>query len=92
METKIQSFDHNIGSFVRALVGVGETIDGKFVFSVPQQFTSYFIADDPGRVNPMTGEVLKAPITDYTDLLEMGNGNVTIENLWIIIDRIKARS
>jgi hypothetical protein len=92
METKIQSFDHNIGNFVRVLVGVGETIDGKFVFSVPQQFQTYFIADIPGRVNPMTGQVLSEAITDYTDLLEMGNGNVTIENLWIIIDRIKARA
>jgi hypothetical protein len=92
METKIQSFDHNIGNFVRVLVGVGQTIDGKFVFDVPQQFTTYFIADEPGRVNPMTGEVLKEAITDYTDLIDMGNGNVTVENLWTIIDRIKARS
>jgi hypothetical protein len=92
METRIQSFDHNIGNYVRVLVGVGQIVDGKFVFDVPQQFQTYFIADVPERVNPMTGQILTEGITDYTDLLAMGNGNVTIENLWTIIDRIKARS
>jgi hypothetical protein len=92
MEKRIQSIDHNIGDFVRVRVGVGEIVDGKFEFAVPQQFETYFITDTPERVNPMTNELIKAAVTDYTDLVQMGQGDVKIENVLTIIDRIKARS
>lgn len=87
---EIQSYDHNVGNYVRVLVGTGKEIDGKFEFDMPQQFQTYFIADKPERFAVMTGQILEAAVTDYTDLMAMGG--ITLESLWTIIDRIKNRS
>ena len=89
---EIQSYDHNLGNFVRVVIGIGTVVDGKFEFDVPQQFETHVIVDTPERVNPMTGEILREAVTDYTDLLQMGSGEVAVANLWIVVDRIKARS
>jgi hypothetical protein len=88
---EIQSYDHNLGNFVRVVIGVGKVVVGKFEFDVPQQFQTTIIVDTPSRVNPMTGEVLREAVTDYTDLLAMGDGEVKVNNLWTIVDRINAR-
>lgn len=87
---EIQSYDHNVGNYVRVLIGTGKQVDGKFEFDVPQQFQTCFIADKPERVAVMTGQVLDPAITDYSDLMAMGG--ITLENLWSIIDQINARS
>jgi hypothetical protein len=86
----IQSYDHNVGNFVRVLVGIGKEVDGVFVFDMPQQFQTYIINDVPERKNSMTGEVFSPAISDYSDLIAMGG--ITLENLWSIIDRIDART
>lgn len=87
---QIQSYDHNVGNFVRVLVGTGQTVDGAFVFDMPQQFQTYIINDAPERRNSMTDELISPAITDYSDLVAMGG--ITLENLWTIIDRIDART
>tara|TARA_R110000868_G_scaffold62642_2_gene189136 strand:- start:741 stop:1031 length:291 start_codon:yes stop_codon:yes gene_type:complete len=86
---EIKSYDHNIGNFVRVLVGVGEMVDNAFVFNNPQQFQTYIIFDYMGQTNSMTGAVIDVPTLDYTNLLALGP--ITVDTLWTIIDIIRAR-
>ena len=87
---EIQSYDHNVGNWIRVLVGTGKEVNGKFEFDLPQQYQTYFIDDKPERIRSMTGEVISPATTDYSDLMAMGG--ITLENLWSIIDRIDART
>jgi hypothetical protein len=86
---EIKSYDHNIGNYVRVLVGIGEMVDNVFVFNDSQQYQTYIVVNDLGRTNSMTGEVTRPPTLDYTNLLALGP--ITVDTLWTIIDIIRAR-
>jgi hypothetical protein len=88
---EILSYDHNIGSYVRVLVGTGNMVDGAFVFTFPQQYQTYIIADAPASIQSMTNVVLRPAITDYTDLITATGGAITPDSLWTVIDAINAR-
>jgi hypothetical protein len=88
---EIRSYEHNVGNFVYVMVGLGNMIDNTFVFDLPQQYNTYTIQDVPEYIQSMTNIVLREAVTDYTDLLAIGNGNVTDQGLWTLIDRIRAR-
>jgi uncharacterized membrane protein len=87
---ELKSYDHNIGNYVRVLVGVGQIVDNQFVFNDSQQYKTYIISDDFGRTNATTGAVIRPPTLDYTNLLAMGP--ITVATLWSIIDIIRARA
>jgi hypothetical protein len=88
---EIQSYDHNIGYFVRVLVGKGNMVDGSFVFTQSQQYQTYIITDTPANIQSMTNIVLRPAITDYTDLITVTGGAITPDSLWASIDAIVAR-
>jgi hypothetical protein len=88
---EIQSYDHNIGYYVRVLIGTGNMVDGAFVFTFPQQFQTYIIADAPANIQSMTDIVLRPAITDYSDLISATGGAITTDSLWTSIDAIRAR-
>lgn len=88
---EILSYDHNIGSYVRVLVGTGSMVDGSFVFTFPQQYQTYIIADAPENIQSITNIVLRPAITDYTDLITATGGAITPDSLWTAIDAIRAR-
>ena len=88
---EIQSYDHNIGYYVRVLVGTGNMVNGTFVFTFPQQFQTYIIADAPANIQSMTNIVLSPAITDYSDLISATGGAITTDSLWTSIDAIRAR-
>jgi hypothetical protein len=87
---ELKSYDHNIGNYVRVLVGIGQIVDNQFVFNDSQQYQTYIISDDLGSINQMTGAVIRLPALDYTNLLAMGP--ITVDTLWAIIDIIRARA
>ena len=88
----IQTVEHNIGAYVRVVVGVGSEVDGQFTFTVPQQFDTMIIENITPIVNSMTGEVIRTAITDYADLLaQFPDGNFSADDLWPYIDRVRAR-
>lgn len=92
MLEEIKSYDYNIGSFVRVLVGLGSIVDGKFTFFLPQQYDTIIIQNEDGSTNSMTGEVIKPQIDDLTDLeAQYPGGSFLINDLWPYIDRIRAR-
>lgn len=89
---EIKSYDYNIGSFIRILVGLGTIIDGKFQFIFPQQFDTVMIQNEQGSFNEMTGEVIKPDIRDLDNLeTQFPNGSFTLNDLWAYIDQIRAR-
>jgi hypothetical protein len=88
---EIKSYEHNVGNFVYVMVGLGSMVNNTFVFDLPQQYKTYKIQDIPEFVQSMTNIVLREAVTDYTDLMAIGNGNVTDQGLWTLIDRIRAR-
>lgn len=91
----IKSFEHQIGIFVDVLVGICDET-GHFE---PQVFDRILIQDIPERRNRITNELLTPAITDYTDLLSANPdwapnkpaGTFRKEDLWVFIDRIRAR-
>lgn len=89
---KIQSYILNVGYSVNIVIGVGSIIDGTFQFSVPQQFDSVNIVDVPEVIDPVTQQVMKPAITDYTDLMtQYPGGSFTTDDLWPYIDLIRSR-
>ena len=96
---KIQSYINNVGYSVNIVVGVGTMVDGMFVFSIPQQFDSINIVNVPEVIDPVTQQVMKPAITDYTDLMaESPNwdpikpaGSFSEDDLWYFIDLIRSR-
>lgn len=88
---EILSYDHNIGFYVRVLVGTGQMVDGAFVFTQPQQYQTYIISDAPENIQSITNIVLRPAITDYTDLITATGGAITPDSLWNCIDAIRAR-
>jgi hypothetical protein len=88
----IQSYDHFVGFKVNIVVGVGQEVDGQFAYTIPQQFQSYVIQNQ-AAVTDAQGNVLRAAITDYNDLMnQYPDGNFGTEDLWPYIDRIRNRS
>ena len=99
VQEEIASVEHQIGLFVRALVGVGaENEAGQFVFAVPQQFDVIEITDRPA-VKGQLGVIVEPEITDYADLMSdrpawapnKPGGTFRNEDLWPLIDRVRAR-
>lgn len=88
---EIQSYDHNIGYYVRVLVGTGNMVDGVFEFTQPQQYQTYIISDAPANIQSITNIVLRPAITDYSDLISATGGAITTDSLWTSIDAIRAR-
>lgn len=88
---EILSYDHNIGFYVRVLVGTGQMVNDVFEFTQPQQYQTYIIADAPENIQSITGIVLRPAITDYTDLISSTGGAITPNSLWNSIDAIRAR-
>ena len=88
----IQTVEHNIGAYVRVVVGVGSEVNGQFVFTVPQQFDTMIIENISEIKNSMTDEIVRPAITDYSDLMaQFPDGNFAADDLWPYIDRIRAR-
>ena len=99
VQEEIASVEHQIGFFVRVLVGVGsENERGRFVFDVPQTFDVVEIQDRP-EVKGAQGLTTSGAVTDYTDLMSdrpawapnKPAGTFRNEDLWPLIDRIRAR-
>jgi hypothetical protein len=96
---KIQSYINNVGYSVNIVIGVGTMVDGTFVFSIPQQFDSINIVNVPAVIDPVTGQVMKPAITDYSDLMAESPtwdpikpaGSFSEDDLWYFIDLIRAR-
>lgn len=99
VQEEIASVEHQIGLFVRALVGVGsENASGQFVFDVPQQFDTIEICDRPAVKGPL-GVTVEPEIADYAELMSdrpawapnKPAGHFRNDDLWPLIDRIRAR-
>ena len=88
---EIQSYEHNIGNFIRVIVGVGTVQGNKFVFTIPQQYSVYTVVDIPRQVASITNEVIFPGYTDYSDLISATDGAITIESLWSAVDLIRSR-
>jgi hypothetical protein len=95
----IQLFEHMAGQWVSVVVGVGEVKDGVFSFTVPQQFKTYNIQDNPPVINQMTGEITYAGTMHYTELMSANPswapnkpaGVFRQEDLWHFVDLIRSR-
>jgi hypothetical protein len=91
---EIKSFEHEVGRWVRVLVG--QLVNNEFP---PQQFDAIMIEDIPERRNSITGELIAAAVTDYTDLLSPNPdwapnkpaGTFRKEDLWRFIDLVRSR-
>lgn len=89
---EIKSYDYNVNNFIRVLVGIGNVVDGKFVFNLPQQYQTYIIEDVPEFKDPMTGTIVRTAINDLSNLLaEYPNGSFAVDDLWPYIDLIRSR-
>lgn len=88
----IQSVNYYVNVYVDILIGIGSEVDGVFQFSIPQQFDNVKIVDVPEVVDPMTGQVMRAAITDFSDLeSKYPNGSFSTNDLWPYIDLIRSR-
>lgn len=89
---QIQSVQYQINAYVDILIGVGSIVDGEFSFSIPQQFDVIRIIDSSEVIDPVTEQVMKPAITDFTDLInQYPDGNFSTNDLWPYIDKIRAR-
>lgn len=89
---EIQSYDHQIGSFVRVIIGVGTEVNGVFEYTVPQQFDVVMIANRDATFDPQTGAQLQPALSDYSDLsAQYPNGSWSTDDLWPYIDLIRSR-
>lgn len=88
----IQSVNYYVGVYVDILIGVGTEVDGVFQFSIPQQFDNVKIVNTPEIVDPMTGQLIRPAITDFSDLeAQYPNGTFSVDDLWPYIDLIRSR-
>lgn len=88
----IQSVNYYVGVYVDILIGVGTEVDGVFQFSIPQQFDNVKIVNTPEVVDPMTGQLIRPAITDFSDLeAQYPNGTFSVDDLWPYIDLIRSR-
>lgn len=88
----IQSVEYQVDAYVQVVIGVGSEVDGRFKYTVPQQFDVVRIMDRPAIVDPQTQEILQPALTDFSDLMaEYPGGSFTTDDLWPYIDKIRAR-
>lgn len=96
---EIVSFEHNIGNFVRVLVGKGNVVDSQFQLYPDQTLETILIVNIPGSINSLTGEVLRPEYPDYIELLSANPtwapnkpaGVFRKEDLWHFVDSIRSR-
>ena len=88
----IQSFEHHIGVCVNVIVGIGQEVDGVFVYTVPQQFSSLQIKDQAEVRDSDTNAIVKPQLTDYTDLIAASGQNFAVDDLWPFVDLIRNRT
>jgi hypothetical protein len=97
---EIVSFEHNIGGFVRVLIGKGTVVDNKFQLSPDQTLETVVITDIPGITNSMTGQTMQPGYPEYTELLSANpswaptkpQGVFRKEDLWHFVDLIRSRT
>jgi len=93
----IVNIDHNLGNFVRLMIGKGVEIDGKFQLLPSQTLETIVIANIPnGTINE---DGTKTDIVDYQELLspyptwspQKPAGVFRKEDLWHFVDLIRSR-
>jgi hypothetical protein len=93
----IVNIDHNLGNFVRLMIGKGVEIDGKFQLLPSQTLETIVIANIPnGTINE---DGTKTDIVDYQELLSANPswspqkpaGVFRKEDLWHFVDLIRSR-
>lgn len=92
-------FEHQVGAWVRVLIGKGSDVNGVFVPFANQTYETIMIADNPGVVQSMTGLVIREDRLDYTELMianpswapNKPAGTFRKEDLWHFIDLIRSR-
>ena len=92
-------FEHQVGAWVRVLVGKGSNVSGVFVPFASQTYETIMIADNPGVVQSMTGLVIREDRLDYTELMSANPswaqnkpaGTFRKEDLWHFVDLIRSR-
>lgn len=92
-------FEHQVGAWVRVLVGKGSDVNGAFVPFANQTYETIMIADNPGVVQSMTGLVIREDRLDYKELMSANPswapnkpaGTFRKEDLWHFIDLIRSR-
>ena len=93
----IVNIDHNLGNFVRLMVGKGVEIDGKFDLLPNQNLETIVIVNIPGGITNEDGT--KTDIVDYQELLSANPtwaptkpaGVFRKEDLWHFVDTIRSR-
>lgn len=92
-------FEHQVGTWVKVLIGKGSSVDGVFAPFPNQTYEIIMITDNPGIVQSMTGLVIREDQFDYTELMS-GNpawapnkpaGTFRKEDLWHFVDLIRSR-
>jgi hypothetical protein len=94
----IVNIDHNLGGFVRLMIGNGTVTDGKFELLPSQNLETVVIADIPGGIVNEDGT--RTDITDYTELMSANPlwaptkpaGVFRKEDLWHFVDLIRSRT
>ena len=92
-------FEHQVGNWVKVLVGKGSEVNGAFVPFPSQTYESIMIVDNPGVTQSMTGVVLREDRFDYTELMSSKPswapnkpaGTFRKEDLWHFVDLIRSR-
>jgi hypothetical protein len=88
----IQSYSYQLNAYVYVVIGIGNIVDGEFVFNVPQQFDSVYIIDKAEVIDPETGQVVSPAINDFTNLMnQYPNGSFSTDDLWPYIDLVRSR-
>jgi hypothetical protein len=94
----IVNIDHNLGNFVRLMVGNGIETNGKFELLPSQTLETIIIADIPGGIINEDGS--RSDITDYTELMSANptwapqkpGGVFRKDDLWHFVDLIRSRT
>jgi hypothetical protein len=94
----IVNIDHNLGNFVRLMVGSGIITNGKFELIPSQNLETIVIADIPAGIVNEDGS--RTNITDYTELMsayptwspQKPAGVFRKDDLWHFVDLIRSRA
>ena len=94
----IVNIDHNLGNFVRLMVGNGIETNGKFELLPSQTLETIVIANTPNGIINEDGT--KTDIDDYQELLSANPtwaptkpaGVFRKEDLWHFVDLIRSRT
>jgi len=93
----IVNIDHNLGGFVRLMIGKGLVTDEKFQLLPSQNLETVVIADIPGGIINEDGS--RTDITDYAELMgayptwapTKPAGVFRKDDLWHFVDLIRSR-